>query len=74
MNKQTHRYREETDSCQMGRWVGGGVKKDASSSLQRTNWQLQHSHWDVKYSHYYLKTMLVSGGYQTYQGINLYVI
>ena len=46
--KQTHRYREHFDSCQMGGWLGGWVKK--VKELRSTNWLLQNSHGDVKYS------------------------
>ena len=50
--KQTRRYREHVDSCQIGGVRGGGIGDWVKrvKGLQRTNWQLQNSHGDVKYS------------------------
>ena len=46
--KQTHRYKEQVDGCQMGEGLGRWMKK--VKGLRSTNWQLQNSHGDVKYS------------------------
>ena len=46
--KQTHRYTEQTDGCQMGAGLGDWVKK--VTGLRSTNWQLQNSHGDMKFS------------------------
>ena len=45
--KQSYRYRKQTDGCQRG-GVGGWAKK--VKGLRSTNWQLQTSHGDGKYS------------------------
>ena len=46
--KQTHRYREYFDGCQMGGVLGGWEKK--KKGLRSTDWQSQNGHGDVKYS------------------------
>ena len=46
--KQTHRYREQTDGYQRGGGLRDWVKQ--AKKLRSTNWQLQNSHGDVKYS------------------------
>lgn len=46
--KQTHRYREQTDGCQTGGGSGGWMKK--VKGLRSTNWQLHNSHGNVNYS------------------------
>ena len=40
--KQTFRYREHSDSCQMGSGWKGRMKK--VKGLRSTNWQLQNAH------------------------------
>ena len=53
-NKQTsktetdYRYRDHFDGCQMGRKLGGWLKR--VKGMGSTNWLLQNSHGDVKYS------------------------
>ena len=42
--KQTHRYREQTDSWSFGVWI------EKVKRLRNTDWQLQNSHGDIKYS------------------------
>ena len=44
--KQTHRYREHFDRCQVG---GGWGRDEKVKGIRSTNWQLQNSHGDVKY-------------------------
>ena len=46
--KQTHRYREKTDGCQMEGGLGNWVKN--VKGLRSTNWLLQNNHRDVRYS------------------------
>ena len=46
--KQTHRYREHFDGCQMGGGLGRWVKK--VKGLRNTDWLLQNSHGDVKHN------------------------
>ena len=46
--KQSHRYREHFDSCQMGGGLEGWTKN--VKGLRSTNQLLQCSHGDVKYS------------------------
>ena len=47
-NKQTHRYREQTDGYYIGGVLGSWVKK--MKRLRSINWWLQNSHRDVNYS------------------------
>ena len=46
--KQTHRYTEQNDGCQMGAGLGDWVTK--LKGWRSTDWQLQNSHADVKCS------------------------
>ena len=46
--KQTHRYREQTDGCQRKGGLGDWVKSVMGSRSR--GWKLQNSHGDVKYS------------------------
>ena len=46
--KETHRYREQTDGCQMRGLLGDWEKK--VKGLRSTDWQLQNSHGGIKYS------------------------
>ena len=61
--KQTHRYREETDGCQMEGGLGACLKK--VKGLRSTNWQFPNSQGDVKYSigNTVSKKCIVPGGY-----------
>ena len=45
--KQTHRFREHFDCCQMEGRLEGWVKK--VRGLRSTNWLLQNSHGDINY-------------------------
>ena len=46
--KQTDRYGEQTDGCQMGWGLENRVKR--VKGLRSTNWHLQNSHRVVRYS------------------------
>ena len=46
--KNPHRYREQSDGCQIGGLLWGWVKK--VKAFRNTNWQLQNSHKGIKYS------------------------
>ena len=43
--KQTHRYREQTDGCQLEEGFRGWVRK--VKGVRNTNWQLENSHGHV---------------------------